>query len=76
MEKPMKRTIFITILCTLASASTSTLQAERRYYPVGCRPSAGECINSCPERRAMWFEDIAQCEFDPSGLLACYCLVD
>lgn len=28
---------------------------------VGCRPSAGECINSCPTRNGTYVDDFESC---------------
>ncbi len=45
---------------------------------IGCRPSAGECINSCPSRQGRWVQAPAICDpddpFSPDGGGACYCL--
>ena len=52
---------------------------QGRVY-VGCRPSAGECQMSCPDRRAWSEVDASLCDpGDPlssMGGVACYCLTD
>ena len=44
---------------------------------IGCRPSPGECINSCPTRQGRWVEDPSICDpddpFSSDGGGACYC---
>ena len=45
------------------------------YFFVGCRPSAGECKNSCPERNGIFTKKAPKlCEQikDPDSYL-CYC---
>ncbi len=47
---------------------------DHKFF-VGCRPSVGECFNSCPDHRAMAEEDREKC--DPESVwerFACYCL--
>jgi hypothetical protein len=46
---------------------------EGSFY-VGCRPTAGECVNSCPTRNAWMQEDPGSCPEElGEGTLACYC---
>ena len=43
---------------------------------VGCRPSPGECVNSCPDRHASWALDPEQCDGLGPEPYACSCLVE
>ncbi len=59
----------------LDTALADVLDTDRVF--MGCRPSAGECVNSCPDRRGQSEVDPAVC--DPSSPyegLACYCLLE
>ena len=69
-------------LITLLFVITVTAQAKpsdirpREFY-VGCRPSAGECVNSCATRKAYWELDATKCDpHDHFNRLACYCLLN
>ena len=63
-------TLFTLVAPTLA-------QAEDGYVFVGCRPSAGECIYSCPERNGAKFVESEECSsFDDREPFACYCAVE
>lgn len=79
----MKTVLFALILSSVVNAnapdSASTPMKPKltpvRYF-VGCRPSAGECKNSCAERNGKAELDARLC--DPTSLAeryACYCPV-
>jgi len=60
-------------------AALGELLGQGRVY-MGCRPSAGECQMSCPDRRGWSEVDPSRCDpdnpFSPVGGVACYCLTD
>jgi len=57
-----------------AQGKPSDLRPKKIF--MGCRPSPGECINSCPTRRAAWETDATKCDpKDYANKLACYCVV-
>ena len=71
-------TIFFGISCASAPkeesgrATSATTVAEF----VGCRPSAGECSNSCPDHRSSFLEPDARCPGlgdPPTDTGACLC---
>jgi hypothetical protein len=56
----------------------TTDPAEEEGFFMGCRPSPGECVSSCPTRKATSKVDPALCDpddpFSNDGGVACYCL--
>jgi hypothetical protein len=43
---------------------------------IGCRPNAGECVNSCPNRQGYGVENTMRCPREaPDGVFACFCKV-
>lgn len=65
---------FLLVLTLSAQAETSELRNKKFF--VGCRPSPGECVNSCATRRAIWEIDQTKCDpQDHFNRLACYCLI-
>ena len=60
--------------CLVESEPEPETPPEGAWY-VGCRPSPGECVNSCPTRDAWMQEDPGSCpEEGIEGAWACYCL--
>ena len=53
---------------------------EEAGFFIGCRPSPGECQNSCPTREVISKVDPALCDpdepFSSEGGVACYCLCE
>ena len=50
--------------------------APRDYTFVGCRPSVGECYNSCPDHRSQAKAESVYCSNANSGIdgdVECYC---
>lgn len=69
---------FFVLTGTLAQADFPRPEPKprNRVYFVGCRPSPGECVHSCPTRKAAWHEDKNLCDpEDYRNRLACYCIV-
>ena len=65
----------IMLVSLVALFNLSAFGAEKWFF-VGCRPSAGECFNSCADHRAKSEEHSPLCkdEYPRSGV-ACYCKV-
>ena len=79
----MKLRIVTLLLATMVSLGSLAQEPSEEVSPrqwikryVGCRPSPGECVHSCPYGKAAWEKDSSLC--DPSDFyegLACYCFV-
>ncbi|GEM_PF-5990922 len=54
----------------------AALAAELEPVFIGCRPSPGECVASCPDRQASWALDPEQCDLHGPEPYACSCLVE
>lgn len=60
--------------CTCGEDATPPERPDGAF--VGCRPSAGECVMSCPTRRAAYVEGLPECPGpgDPPHVRgACFC---
>ena len=58
------------------SGVKSAPSVPQDYTFVGCRPSVGECYNSCPDHRSQAKTESSYCEEQNSGIdgdVECYC---
>ncbi len=67
------KTMFVNLAVLAAVvASTSAMALEQPQF-VGCRPSVGECLMSCPDGRGFAVVNAQECEMAPMEPVACYC---
>ena len=66
----------IMLIALFAMLNVSSALGAEKWFFVGCRPSAGECFNSCADHRAKseTQSPLCQDEYTRSGV-ACYCKV-
>lgn len=61
---------------SLAAGAKETPPAPKDYVFIGCRPSAGECYNSCPDHRSQARAESSYCAEENSGMdgdVECFC---
>lgn len=59
-----------------SSAIQETPPAPEGYVFVGCRPSVGECYNSCPDHRSQARTESSYCSRENGGIdgdVECFC---
>lgn len=71
----MKALLLALSLGFTAVADNNLLEGWEKFL-VGCRPSPGECVNSCAYRKAEWQLGAAGCDPESySERYACWCYV-
>ena len=67
--------VSLLLLLLIAETSSQTIFTRDHKIFIGCRPSLGECFNSCPDHRATAEVNPDRCDEDSIwSRYACYCL--